>query len=520
MDKPRDPNCGYIDSGFWVPKKYVNALAVRTALSVTVNGARGSRTQTTYDYKESPTHIQVPREYWRPSDFPFTTYDVRPAQYRRTWITSRLRMDHRIKHGVLQPTGNSVQEDSVRALLGARGGVLQLACGLGKTCVALETVARLQVPALIVVDTRLLQQQWLDEIALHLEVPGGVGVINGDKFDWNKNIVVATYMTLANRADKMPEEVLRHFGVIFWDECHMVDAPVFCKSAGLFYGRRYGLSATPDRPDGLHVIHQRHLGPVLYKELKQELVPRNVFLQTGISINENDPNVSAQVHDKTRSIHLAKLSSYLGRLAPRRKMVLDVARNRLAQGGKVAVVCRSVEHLAALYAEYVGYPELLHELPPITRESLRIPRETGADAAEQILEQAYLKRQREYIQKLTKGRSDAVLLTYMANPSMQKAQASRIVFAVLKYVRQAYNDKALDTLILADPVSSVPLITQTVGRILRYKEGKQRPLFLTLEDDIKVSHELCATMRAVLINTPPDEGGPYQVERLKVGEAI
>lgn len=517
MQHTRDPEAGYLDNMFWLPKQQINANAVRGALLIPA-GPRG--TAPYRDYRETPTHIGVPREYWSPASFPFTTYDMRPRSYQATGIVSRLRMDHQVRNGALVPTGSTLQEDAVAALLRARGGVLQLACGKGKTCIALETIARLRVPSLVVVDTKLLQQQWLDEIATHLHVPGGVGIINGTKFQWNRALVVGTYLTLANHADSMPDEMRRWFGAIFWDECHMVDAPIFSRSAAAFYGRRYGLSATPARPDGMHIVHERHLGPVLYKDLQQEHVPRNVFLQTGVTVDLTNPCVRREVLDKAKSVHLGKLSSYLGRDRERRQVILDVARMRLSQGGKVLVVGRSVEHLSALYADYIGYPSYLHDIPLPTLEEVSPTDSHRTKEVTPALAAKMHKLQKDYITDLVKGRTDEVLLTFLAKPDMQKAQKARIVFAVMKYAKQAYNDKALDTLILIDPVSSVPLLVQIVGRILRYKENKLQPLFIAVEDDIPVCRKLCSTMRAILINTPPEEGGPYRVESRTPGEHI
>ena len=157
-------------------------------------------------------------------------------------------MDHRPKvvNNVLSmvPTGSNVQQLSIDALLKSDGGILQLACGKGKTCVALHLASIKKVPTLIVVPDTQLLEQWKGEIKKLLIVPGGVGLIQSSTFDWKKPVVLTTYHTIGARAESLPEEVRSWFGLIVWDEGHHVPAPTFAASAEVF-----------------PVIDERDLGP-------------------------------------------------------------------------------------------------------------------------------------------------------------------------------------------------------------------------------------------------------------------
>src|SRR5208282_1369644 len=115
-------------------------------------------------FKETDHHLLVPREFWDPKNFTFPVLDCRPKRYAKVDIRSRIQLDTRVEGGRHIPTGDSVQQEAMNALLLYRGGVLQLACGKGKTVVALDLIARRAVPAIIVLDTTQLMHQWTDAI--------------------------------------------------------------------------------------------------------------------------------------------------------------------------------------------------------------------------------------------------------------------------------------------------------------------------------------------------------------------
>jgi hypothetical protein len=317
----RDPDKGYLDTWLWVPKRHVNVDGTKAALTPTISNDR--TVEVLQLWKETAHHILVPREYFDPTSLPFPVIDCRPREYPQVVIRSRIKLDHRPVGGVLQPTGETVQQEALDAMLAARGGTLQLACGKGKTVVTLELFARLGVPALIVIDNTQLLMQWQYEVVDKLDIPDGVGLIQGNVFDWKKPVVLTTYHTLAARAAVLPEEVRRWFGVVIYEEGHHSAAPFFSQSIDAVYGRRYLLTATPNRDDGLHIVYNFHVGPVVYKNLMPETIPRINFLWTGCALQLDDPRVAAAVHDKTGELHLKRLAGFFGQWRPRLDLILE-----------------------------------------------------------------------------------------------------------------------------------------------------------------------------------------------------
>jgi len=541
----------------WVPKAAVNAEGTKRALTFQFSDAQKVTLLTLY--KETEHHLLVPREFWRPEDFTFPVVDCRPQQYPRVSIRSRIHLDHRYENGVPSPTGTTVQQEAMTALLQSRGGVLQLACGLGKTVVALDYIARRGVPALIVLDTTQLMKQWREEIEQHLEVPDGVGLIQGETFDWKKPVVLATYHSLAARAGTMPEEVRRWFGTVVWDEAHHVGAPMFSRSADLFYGVRLGLTATPDRDDGLHVVYNFHLGPVIYKNLTQDLKPRIYFMWTGLSLDKTDPHVLAAVNDKNGELHINKVAGFLGGWKPRIDFVIDQIRQAVANGRKVIVLSKSVDSLINMLGAWNNATQLVSDIPFPTAQDVgettppaelsehderRLTRKLHATIAaiqrkpanlqtelvakaniEQALEAhrvykkclaLWNKKRASHLKQLLAQPSSAGLMIYKVDPEERSRmlREKQVTFAIAKYGREGLNERSLDTIIVNEPLSSRNALQQLMGRVLRHKVGKKEPVVVFLEDDIGPFIGMCRKLRQHLREWPTDEGGPFEYDNV------
>ena len=350
----RRPDQGYLDRWLWAPKVYVNVNAVKSSLTHTVADSYTGREKLLYLWKETEDHILVPRAFWDPMRLPFPVVDCRPRVFPTIEFSHRIQLDHRptlVGNAVrLAPTGDTVQQLSVEALKCSTGGVLTLACGKGKTVVALYEIALSKVPALVLCDNTNLLQQWVKEIEKLLDVPGGIGIFGGGKHEWKKGLVIATYQSVANWADTIEEEARRWFGRIYWDEGHHVSAPVFARTADMFYGKRLSLTATPSRDDGLHIISDVHIGPVLHKDLTPTMVPRFAFLWTGLEIDLKNPTVAPQVLGSNGQVHISKVYGYFGQWLARLSIILDIVARAYRNGRMTLVLSNSVDEVVNLMA--------------------------------------------------------------------------------------------------------------------------------------------------------------------------
>ena len=153
------------------------------------------------------------------------------------------------------------QEDAARVFHAggtARGGsgVIVLPCGAGKTVVGLACMAAVQSSTLVLTTSVTATRQWVAEILDKTTLQADqVGEYNGSSKDV-RPVTVATYniMTWRARNDAdFPHLQLfdqRNWGLIIYDEVHLLPAPVFQVTAELQARRRLGLTATLVREDG------------------------------------------------------------------------------------------------------------------------------------------------------------------------------------------------------------------------------------------------------------------------------
>ncbi|EFM12932.1 type III restriction protein res subunit [Paenibacillus curdlanolyticus YK9] len=159
-------------------------------------------------------------------------------------------------------------------------GVMVLPCGAGKTIIGIGAVARLQCATLIVTSSLTSVQQWkselLDKTTLEEEAIGEYS----SQSKQVRPITIATYNMLATGGGAEGE--YRHmalfnerdWGLIIYDEVHMLPAPVFRLTAELQATRRLGLTATLIREDGRETDVFSLIGPKRYelpwKELERQ----------------------------------------------------------------------------------------------------------------------------------------------------------------------------------------------------------------------------------------------------------
>ena len=567
----RDPSKGYLAAWLWIPKNFINLDATKAGLTKAIVDRYTGNTKILYLYREAPAHLLVPRAFWDPASLPFEVVDCRPTSYSRVRFRSHIQLDHRIGEqngqNVLLPTGSDVQQKSLTAMQAAMGGVLQLSCGKGKSHVALELIVQGQVPAAVMVDNTQLLGQWLKLVEEFITVPGGVGIVGDGQRDWKKGLVLATYQTMASWADEMPEEVRRWFGVAIFDEGHHVSAPVFSKAASLFYGRRYCLTATPERDDGYHVIADLHVGPVLHKDLSQPLVARFIFDWTGLELDLTDPQCS--VLDKNQEVHTSKVFNYFGKWHKRLEMTLQDCIDAVQLGRRVLVLANGVDEVVNLMAMWtrgaatplitdLPYPtpvEVGEQLLPLAltdQEGKRLERnlqkkhqqvdQAQADSTaspkrvKEIEDQlasiesdykCYLvyrkleaendKRRRAYIKDLVNESSTAGVLTYEVPAKMRQdfVNTRQVIFAITKYGKEGLDAPHLDTLIVSSPFSSKNGLQQLMGRLTgRPMPGKKKCVIVFYRDNIGPMHGMCEKLERHLRNWSVDENGPFNAEHL------
>jgi DNA excision repair protein ERCC-3 len=164
----------------------------------------------------------------------------------------------------------------------ARGGsgVIVLPCGAGKTVVGLACMARLQTSTLVLTTSVTASHQWIAELTDKTTLPAeAIGEFSSQVKEI-RPVTIATYNILTWRADRNGTfahlELFDHrnWGLIIYDEVHLLPAPVFQVTAGLQARRRLGLTATLVREDGREDDVFALIGPkkvdMPWKELERQ----------------------------------------------------------------------------------------------------------------------------------------------------------------------------------------------------------------------------------------------------------
>ncbi|MBN1419317.1 MAG: DEAD/DEAH box helicase [Planctomycetes bacterium] len=153
------------------------------------------------------------------------------------------------------------QRDAARHFLGGGAehmghGVIVLPCGAGKTVVGLAVMAELSQPTLILATSTAAVHQWIAEIRDKTEIPADqVGEYTGAR-KRIRPVTVATYHVLSHRRRDDPKDFphIRRlseesWGLVIYDEVHLLPAPLFRFTAAIQGTRRLGLTATLVRED-------------------------------------------------------------------------------------------------------------------------------------------------------------------------------------------------------------------------------------------------------------------------------
>ena len=458
----RDPNKGYLDNWLWLPKGFVSEEQIRSSLVY-----EDRKGQPLAGWVEERFHLRVPRNYFSPGTLkklPYEVVDARITKFPKANFNSKVKLD-------FFEQDKTYQADGSTALLGTHDGILCLRCGAGKTVVALHTAAQLKTPTLIIVDEMSLAEQWIESIVKFTDVSEEeIGFIGAGKFDWQREITVATVHTVANMAweGRFPLPLVHHFGLVIADEAHVMGAPHFNRAVPPFHGRRWGLSATPTREDSFDSLLRYTLGEVVYSYLEPDLVPTIYFRKTQTRLRLKDPNVWEQTHDVRREFHYGKTYGWFARENPdgRVDLIVEDIEKSLAAGRNCLVLTHSRDMC-----------EVLGE---------RLPGSGVVHGGVKGLER------RRRIKE--------------CNP----------VIAIMKVGKQALDKPALDTLFICEPFSKKGQVQQTMGRILRALKHmtKKRPIVFIYEDRaITPILRLCDKLRKILRNWPPDMGGsiPYEM---------
>jgi DNA excision repair protein ERCC-3 len=162
----------------------------------------------------------------------------------------------------------SYQHEAVQSFWAGGSGVVVLPCGAGKTLVGAAAMAAAKATTLILVTNTVAGRQWKRELVARTSLTAEeIGEYSGERKEI-RPVTIATYQVLTTRRGGVFPHLdlfgARDWGLIIYDEVHLLPAPIFRFTADLQARRRLGLTATLVREDGREGDVFSLIGPKRY----------------------------------------------------------------------------------------------------------------------------------------------------------------------------------------------------------------------------------------------------------------
>jgi len=162
----------------------------------------------------------------------------------------------------------SYQVEASEAFMAAGSGVVVLPCGAGKTLVGLAAMAKASAHTLVLVTNIVSARQWRAELLAHTTLgEAEIGEYSGERKEI-RPVTLATYQILVSRKGGLYPHMdifsAEDWGLVVYDEVHLLPAPVFRMAAEIQSRRRLGLTATLVREDGREGDVFSLIGPKRY----------------------------------------------------------------------------------------------------------------------------------------------------------------------------------------------------------------------------------------------------------------
>ncbi len=251
-------------------------------------------------------------------------------------------------------------------------GVVVLPCGAGKTVVGIGAMNEVGAHTLILTTNVTALRQWRNEILDKTTLsPDDVGEYSGERKEI-KPVTITTYQILTYRRKKT--EQFAHFhvfdeanwGLIIYDEVHLLPAPVFRAVANLQSRRRLGLTATLVREDGKEEEVFSLIGPKKYDVPwrvleKQGFVAEATCTEIRVPFNDNDLRLEYALADQRRKYRLSATNPA--------KLVVVESLIKKHENDRVLVIGQYLDQLHAL-SELLDAPIITGETKQVDRDVL------------------------------------------------------------------------------------------------------------------------------------------------------
>jgi DNA excision repair protein ERCC-3 len=255
-------------------------------------------------------------------------------------------------------------------------GVVVLPCGAGKTIVGAAAMAHAKATTLILVTNTVAARQWRDELLRRTTLnEDEIGEYSGAKKEI-RPVTIATYQVMTKKKNGVYAHLdlfdTHDWGLIIYDEVHLLPAPIFRFTADIQSRRRLGLTATLVREDGMEGEVFSLIGPkrfdVPWKEIESQgyIAPAEcIEVRVNLSESERLLYATAEPEEKYRYCATTKTKS---------EVVQELVAYHANE--QILVIGQYITQLDEL-SETLGVPLIKGDTPVKERERLFAAFRTG-----------------------------------------------------------------------------------------------------------------------------------------------
>ncbi|WP_262848367.1 DNA repair helicase XPB [Mumia quercus] len=261
------------------------------------------------------------------------------------------------------------QAEAVESFWHGGSGVVVLPCGAGKTIVGAGAMAQARSTTLILVTNTVSARQWKEELLRRTTLTEDeIGEYSGAKKEI-RPVTIATYQVMTTRRKGIYPHLelfdARDWGLIVYDEVHLLPAPIFRMTADLQARRRIGLTATLVREDGHEGDVFSLIGPKRYD------APWKDIEAQGYIAPADCVEVRVTLNDSERIVYATAEADVRYRLAASTERKTEVVQRLVEEhrGEPTLVIGQYIDQLDEL-AERLGAPVIKGETSVKERESL------------------------------------------------------------------------------------------------------------------------------------------------------
>ena len=314
------------------------------------------------------------------------------------------------------------------------GGIISLKCGGGKTVLSLKILETYNLKTIVLVHKDFLMTQWYDRIQEFLP-DAKIGKIQQNTIDIeNKDIVLAMVQSISMK--EYDDNIFNSFGLAIFDECHHLGAEIFHKCMNKVACKyMLGLSATPNRKDGLKKVFEWYIGDICYmsKEKNEDYVETKIIKYN----NENKKYSNIELTFQQKPC-CPKMINNICDFKDRSDLII----NELIE-------CYKIGRSILILSDRRNHLKYFHD-----------------NLKQQNIETGFY-------------------VGGMKPNDLRESQKKNIILGTFSMASEGMDIPKLNTIILASPKSD---IVQSVGRILRQKKDNRlfHPLIIDINDEFSI----------------------------------